>query len=79
MMIVENSKGALKERLYTVSLNNDSGPSAVCPTLVRFLDPRLALKNLVIVPDDRFGVGYLASRVYVLYRCSFRYDIVIRF
>lgn len=61
MMVVENSKGALKERVYTVSLNNDSGPSAMRPTSIRFLDPRLAPEDLVIVPDDRFGVGYFAS------------------
>lgn len=61
VMVVENSKGALKERVYAVSLNDDASPSAMCPTSIQFLNPRLALENLVIVPDDRFGVGYLAS------------------
>lgn len=61
VMVVENSEGALKERVYAVSLNDDSGPSAMCPTSIKFLYPRLALENLVIVPDDRFGVGYLPS------------------
>lgn len=61
VMVVEDGKGALKKRVYAVPLHDDSGPSAMCPTSIWFLNPRLALENLVIVPDDRFGVGYLAS------------------
>lgn len=70
VMISVNCKGTFKKWAEAISSDDDSCPSAMCPTSILFLDPGLALEDLVILANHRLSVGNLASGVQILDRRS---------
>ena len=77
MMVAHDGEGAFKQRVYTISPNHYPRPSYMCPMTRMISRPRLSSEHLVRCPIYELCPHRQSIFVEILYRSTFRKDIVI--